>query len=114
LSEDLERSRLLSAIVMRGGGVLMLAFSALVIASWRQQLMASNALVVETPAAAAAGIGLTLGPWLIVFGCANAPIPRAAPAWYRWGALLLALFGMGMMLSGIALRPLAAFLLQTR
>ena len=97
-----------AAIGMRLLGGVMLAFALIVLLAYREELAMTGTLSVGSRSAAVLGLGSTLGPWFLAFGNGGVATMHESPLWYRWGAGLLALFGMLAMVSGAALQLLVA------
>jgi hypothetical protein len=105
-----DRSRRSAAIGIRVLGGIMTLIAIIVILTYREELGTTGRILASTRGAAVLGLCSTLGPWLLVFGNGGAAAMHETPLWYRWGARLLALFGMTAMVSGAALPLIVALL----
>ncbi len=105
-----EASRRSAAIGMRVLGGVMIAIATIVLFTYREELATTGTILASGRGAAVLGLCSTLGPWLLAFGNGGVATMHESPLWYRWGAGLLALFGICAMATGAAFPVIVALL----
>jgi hypothetical protein len=110
IAAQLEYSQRRAAITTRVGGGAMLGL--VVLMTWLDVHRLDTTGLMHVPGSRERvlyGLLVSFGAWMLAFGAGGAPDPRHAPDWWRWGAAVAAIFGVGFGISGTMHAMLAAF-----
>jgi hypothetical protein len=100
VAAELEAAKRTMAITSRLVGAIVIALVLAALFTLRDHMMGDGGVSLTARGRVSLGLGLAIGPWLLVFGNGGAASPHDTPEWFRWGLGTWTLFAFGAAVTG--------------